>query len=128
MITLTTGQSFDLSHCVHSEPAAVLLGPRIGLNGQVLEGEGECIVAGRGRLGVTKRCPPGSAGNQEFISGYETMDVGKHRAYIILYPNLWRFITKVAAITSTAPGPRAALYTKRCSESPWEKPRNMSYI
>ena len=60
VITLTTGQSFDLSHCVHSEPAAVLLGPRIGLNGNVLDGEGECIVAGRGRLGVTS--PSGAPG------------------------------------------------------------------
>lgn len=49
VITLTTGQSFDLSHCVHSEPAAVLLGPRIGLNGNVLEGEGECIVSFPGK-------------------------------------------------------------------------------
>ena len=46
VITLSSGQSFDLTHCAYSEPAAVLLGPRIGLNGNVLEGDGECIVPG----------------------------------------------------------------------------------
>lgn len=50
VITLSTGQSFDLTHCIYTEPAAVLAGPRIsGLKGNVLEGDGECIVSFPGK-------------------------------------------------------------------------------